>query len=77
VSSDDPVDTKLNEMVETRGHNEHTLDEIAEYCGLSKQAVHQIQNRALRKLANEHWDLRKEWFWSEESEPSDVHEFVG
>lgn len=54
------IDEKLNEMVEKLGHIENSLAEIAEYCGMSKQAVHQIQNRALRKIANDHWDLRHE-----------------
>lgn len=65
MKSKDPVkdayiDTQLNKLVSLQGDKEHTCAEIAEYCGISKQAVHQIQNRALRKLANSHWDLRSE-----------------
>ena len=37
-----------------RGHK-HTYQEIADFTGISKQAVHQIERRALKKLrtANE------------------------
>ena len=47
-------------MVESQGQREHTCAEIDEFCGMSKQAVHQIQQRALRKLANKHDELRDE-----------------
>jgi len=36
-----------------------TLEEIADFCDITKQGVQQIQQRALRKLANEFWDDRK------------------
>tara|TARA_R110001592_G_scaffold33687_2_gene116552 strand:+ start:55 stop:300 length:246 start_codon:yes stop_codon:yes gene_type:complete len=54
------IDNQLNKLLSLQGGLEHTCAEIGEYCGISKQAVHQIQNRALRKLANNHWDLRDE-----------------
>lgn len=54
------IDEKLCVMVDNQGHREHTCAEIAEYCGMSKQAVHQIQQRALRKIANKHSELKDE-----------------
>ena len=53
------VDSKLKELVDKQGHREHTCAEIAEYCGMTKQAVHQIQGRALRKLAQNYYDELK------------------
>ena len=53
------IDKKLNSLVAKQGHKEHTCDEIASYCGMSKQAVHQIQGRALRKLFRNHSDELK------------------
>lgn len=49
------TDILLSLMAVVKAGKTHTYQEIAEFTGLTKQAVHQIERRALRKLrtANE------------------------
>ncbi len=46
-------------MVENMTHP-HTCAEIAEYCLMSKQAVYQIEKRAMKKIAKYHPELKDE-----------------
>lgn len=55
----DAINEKLKQMVEEMTHP-HTCAEIAEYCIMSKQAVYQIEKRAMRKIAKYHPELREE-----------------
>lgn len=53
------INSKLKEMVENMTHP-HTCAEIAEYCLMSKQAVYQIEKRAMKKIAKYHPELKDE-----------------
>ena len=53
------INRKLQAMVD-EGAGPLSLAEIAERCGMSKQAVHQIEQSALRKIRNKHPKLIKE-----------------
>jgi len=53
------INEKLSEMVDNMTHP-HTCAEIAEYCVMSKQAVYQIEKKAMRKIANKYPELKKE-----------------
>lgn len=55
----DEINQKLRELVEI---TEGTLTqiEIAEYCGMSKQAVYQIEKSACRKIARKYPELKQE-----------------
>lgn len=46
------TDILLCLMAVVRSGKRHTCQEIAEFTGLTKQAVHQIEQRALKKLRN-------------------------
>jgi DNA-directed RNA polymerase sigma subunit (sigma70/sigma32) len=63
-NADVEVDITLNRMVAHAQSIEMPMpyETIGDICGLSKQAVHQIERRALRKLANNNWELRRELF---------------
>lgn len=55
----DTINKKLRQMVNEMTHP-HTCSEIAEYCVMSKQAVYQIEKRAMRKIAKYHPELKEE-----------------
>lgn len=45
------IDHRLNVMHANRAPNRrYTLDEIAEFCGCSHQAIHYVERKAFRKL---------------------------
>ena len=70
-NADVEVDIVLNRMVAHAKDIEMPMayETIGDICGLSKQAVHQIERRALRKLANNNWELRRELFDDKIREP--------
>lgn len=55
----DAINEKLKQMVKEMTHP-YTCAEIAEFCLLSKQAVYQIEKKAMRKIANKYPELRNE-----------------
>ena len=54
------IDKRLNEMVKN-AHRPHTLTEIAKFCGMSKQAVYQIELRAIKKARKKLIEIYEEW----------------
>ena len=58
------IDEKLRCMVANMTHP-LTQAEIAEGCGMSKQRVYQIEQRAFRKIAKYHAYLREELYGGE------------
>ena len=71
------IDITLNRMVAHAHTREMPMpyEFIGEVCGLSKQAVHQIEQRALRKLANRNWGLRQELFDTKIRKPIEEYEY--
>lgn len=55
------IDEKLAELA-AKTEGTLSFSEIAEYCGMSKQAVYQIEKKALRKIAVKYPELREELY---------------
>lgn len=53
------INEKLRELAE-KTDGTLTQIEIAEYCGMSKQAVYQIEKSACRKIAKKFPELKEE-----------------
>lgn len=77
TDADVEIDIILNRMVANAHVREMPMsyEFIGEVCGISKQAVHQIELRALRKLANNNWELRRELFDTKLRAPIDEKEY--
>jgi len=77
TDADVEIDITLNRMVANAHPVEMPMayETIGDICGLSKQAVHQIELRALRKLANNNWELRRELFDTKLRNPIDEKEY--
>lgn len=55
------IDERLAELA-AKTEGTLSFSEIAEYCGMSKQAVYQIEKGALRKIAVKYPELREELY---------------
>ena len=55
---EDP-DTKLRRYLETAPARPHTLEEIGDIMGVTKERVRQIEAQGLRKLRNRLWSILK------------------
>lgn len=62
---DDP-DTKLRKYMETAPARPHTLEEIGNIMGITRERVRQIEAQGLRKVRNRLWKILKADGYSEE-----------
>jgi hypothetical protein len=52
-------DSKLRKYMETAPARPHTLEEIAQVMGITRERVRQIEAQALRKLHGRLWSILK------------------
>lgn len=62
---DDP-DTRLRKYMENAPARPHTLEEIGDIMGITRERVRQVEAQALRKLRNRLWKILKSDGYDEE-----------